>query len=429
MRINGKKINVESLFIISIIFCLALENFKLFDVLGASIKPIHLIAILAFLYCAAFRAITVKKIVLTVLFWAIPLCPLYRINDKLEFFKTYVIYVIMVVFIVFVLPHLKKTFCENPEMYLKLFNIVIFVLAILGIAQFITMNFMGFDFLKGIFGPFLAVAQATDSQGSGFQRAISLFSEPSYFGWVLDIALAVNLVMLKKRKSIKRILLIATIIVAIFATMSSSAFWITAVILLVHFISIKKINVNMIFIALAGVVVVGFVVAIFDFSFLTKSMSRLFTEMGVEGTSGNGRLVYPVEYVGAVLKEFPFFGRGMGQEGDADIISRIVGRETNVHNSIFGVVGTFGLTAVFYIVWIIKQFFGSRYTKESRSDRILIFISITFMYLTTGAFLAFDTLVFTIVAILILSSMETKQIENAERIEKQSENISNCSNL
>lgn len=409
MSINGKKINVSGLFVVALIICLALENFRLFTFLGASIKPIHLIALLSAIYFAFFRGVSVKKMVGVIAFLAIPLLPFYRINDQLEFIKTYAIYTIMVLFMVFAFPYLKDEFKEGSKAYLKLFNFVMAVLAVLGIAQFITMNFFGFDFLKGIFGPFLAVAQATDSQGSGFERAISLFSEPSYFGWVLDIALAVNLVLLKKEKTPKRILLIATIFVAIICTMSSSAFWITAVIIVAYLISIKKINVNTVFIAIAAVLVIIFVVAVVDLSFLTNSMSRIFKEIGTEGTSGNGRFVYPFEYTKAVLSEFPLFGRGIGQEGDVDIIGRLVGTK-NVHNSIFNVVATFGLTSAFYIVWFIKQFFGSRYTKESRSDRILIFLSIFFMYLTTGAFMAFDTFVFTIVAILFLANMGVNQL-------------------
>ena len=91
MSINGKKINVSGLFVVALIICLALENFRLFTFLGASIKPIHLIALLSAIYFAFFRGVSVKKMVGVIAFLAIPLLPFYRINDQLEFIKTYAI--------------------------------------------------------------------------------------------------------------------------------------------------------------------------------------------------------------------------------------------------------------------------------------------------------------------------------------------------
>ena len=413
MNINGKKINVGGIFIVLIIISLALENFKLFTVMDAAFKPIQIVAFFAVIYFALFRGISAKKIVGAILFLVIPLLPLYRIDDQREFIKSYAIYAIIVLFVVFALPHLKEEFKKSSQSYIGVFNVVIMVVSVLGIAQFITMNLFGFDFLDGIFGSFLAVAQATHAQGSNFYRAISLFSEPSYFGWVLGVALAINLVLLKKEKTPKRIVTIVVILIAILTTMSSSAFWITAMIFFVYLVSIKKINVNTVFIAIAGVLAIILAIALFDFSFLVNSMSRLFKEIGVETSSGYFRLIYPIDYVKVVLTEFPLFGRGLGQTGDADIIGKIVGNH-GVHNSLFGVVGIFGFTSVFYIVWLVKQFFGSKFDKFTRADRILLFASTIGMYASTGAAVSFDTFIFTTIIMLILSACEPKKEEEKE---------------
>lgn len=404
MRINGKKVNVEAIFVVLIIISLALENFKLFTVMEAAFKPIQIIALLAAIYCAMFNAITVKKIMYTIFFLAVPLCPLYRISDKQEFLKTYVIYAIIVLFVIYALPSLKNEFKERAQGYLKLFNFVIAVLAVLGIVQFILMNFFGVMFLEGIFGAFQFHFSATTMQ-SGFYRAYSLFHEPSYFGWVLDIALVVNLVTLGKKPSVEKILFIVLIIVTTLLTISSSALWIMAIILVAYLLSIRKINLNMVLGALAVLGVLVIIVAFVDFSFITSSMTRLFRELNTENTSGYERITAPMEYVKATMENYPLFGRGMGQEGDVDKVGTI-GLYTAVNNSVFGSLVIFGLSAIVYYIWLAKQFFGSEFSKKTRLKRILLFVSIFGMYFASGAFLSFDTFIFTTIIIFVLSITE-----------------------
>lgn len=427
MRINGKKINVEAIFIVLIIISLALENFRLFTILGASFKPIHAISAFAVVYCFLFHAIDVKKIMWTIAFLAIPLAPLYRISDKMEFFKTYVIYAIIVAFVCFALPHLKRTFCENPRMYLRAFNAVITVICLLGIVQFVLMNAFGIMFLKNVFGAFQFRYSATTMQ-SGFYRAYSLFHEPSYFGWVLDLALAINLVSLKKKPEPRKILFIVMLIITTILTISSSALWIMAIILVAYLFSIRKINLNMVFGALIVIGALVIIVAIVDFSFITSSMTRLFREINTENTSGYERITTPIEYVKATMQHYPLFGRGMGQEGEIDKVG-MIGMYTASNNSVFGAVVIFGLSSIAYYMWLIKQFFGTRFSKETRFSRILLFGAIAGMYFATGAFLAFDTFIFTTIVILILATMEEKNKKTDEEQETIDENINSDSVL
>ena len=425
MRINGKKINVEAVFIVLIIISLALENFRLFTIMGASFKPIQAIAALAVVYCFLFHAIDVKKIMWTIAFLAIPLAPLYRISDKTEFFKTYVIYAIIVVFVCFALPHLKKTFRENPKMYLSVFNTVITVLCILGIVQFILMNAFDIMFLEGIFGTFQFHFSATTIQ-SGFYRAYSLFHEPSYFGWVLDTALAINLIMLEKKPEPRKILFIIMLIITIILTISSSALWIMAMVLITYLFSIRKININMVIGALIVVGMLIVVVALIDVSFITNSMTRLFREINTENTSGYERITTPIEYIKATMQNYPLFGRGFGQEGEIDKVG-IIGRFPGVHNAVLGLIVTLGLSSIPYYIWVAKQFLGSKYSKETRVKRIILFAAILGMYFSTGAHISFDTFHFTTVVILILTSMETTNIESSENCEEQeNENEESC---
>lgn len=404
MRINGKKVNVEGIFIILIIISLVLENFKLFTILGASFKPVQAVSAFAVVYCFLFHAIDVKKIMWTIVFLAIPLAPLYRINDKMEFFKTYVIYAIIVTFVCFALPHLKKTFLDNPKVYLKVFNAVMAVVAILGIVQFILMNLFGIMFLENIYGAF-QFHNSSYGMESGFYRAYSLFHEPSFFGLALNIALAINLVTVGKEFSAKKIIFIIMLVIATIMTISSSAIWIMAAIFFVYFISIKKININMVFGVLIAIGVIVLIVALVDVSFIRNSMSRLFYETNNENTSAYERLVTPFDYIRATMQHYPVFGRGFGQIGNVDKVG-IYGNYVGVHNGVFALFVIFGLSSIPYYLWLVRQFFGAKYKRESRFNRIILFVAIFGMYFSTGSCISFDTFHFTTLVIFILSGLE-----------------------
>ncbi|MBQ4107958.1 MAG: hypothetical protein IJC80_01010 [Clostridia bacterium] len=412
MNFNIKKLSAEKIFISLIIVSMAFENFKLFTVLGAQFKPIQAVATLAVVYYFFIKPITFKKVAWALIFLLFPLAPLYRISDKMEFFKTYFIYTIIVFFVLFALPYLKDGFKKEASDYYGLFNNIIIILCLLGIVQFILMNAFGIMFLDGVFGRFQFHFNNYGRE-AGFYRAYSIFHEPSYFGWVLDIALAVNLVIKDEKEDKRKPLVLILIVATIVMTLSSSAIWIMAVILLVYFISIKRVSANAIIITpivLAGLV---FVVYLFDFSFVTETMERLFYEAEKEGTSAYERLKTPIEYIKATMEHYPLFGRGFGQEGEVDKVG-IIGRFEGVHNAVFGIITILGITSIFPYVWLFSQFFGRKYGKKQIMSRILLLIATIGMYFSTGASISFDTFVFTIIIIFFLSTIEIPKEEEIE---------------
>ena len=400
-----KNFKLEKFFIIAIIISLAFENFQLLEIAGGAFKPTQVIAILSIACIVLRRGIVRKSFMYCIAFLVIPLFPLYRINDMIEFLKTYLSYAIIVMFVCLVMPHLQKVFCTDFNKYLRCFNTVIAIVCVLGIVQFLMMNLFGIFFLDGVFGPF-EFHPNLYGQEAGMYRAFSLFHEPSYFGWVCDIALAINLAFKNDggQKEIKRYSLIALIITAIFMSLSSSAIWIMVILLALNLLMIKRANKTHTILALAGVVVLVFVVTIFDFSFVSDSMSRLFTETNVEGTSAYERLVTPFEYIKKTMENYPLFGRGMGQEGNVDAVG-IIGKYPGVHNSIFGAIVTLGLTAIAFYTWIVSRFFGKRFKKLFHKERILLFVSIFGMYFSTGAFISFDTFIFTAIILLFVGGI------------------------
>lgn len=411
MKFDLKKLSVEKIFISLIIISLAFENFKLFTVLGASFKPIHAITAVAILYYSLFKSITFKKVAGSLLFLVIPLLPFYRINDIREFIKTYVIYAMMVLFITIVLPYLKKDFQKNCSGYYRLFNNVIIILCILGIIQFIAMNILGVELFGDIFGSF-EYHKNFATQKSGLKRAFSLFHEPSYFGWVLDIALAINLVINDEREEKRKPFVLVLLVASILMTVSASAIWIMAIVLVIYLVSIRKISANALviapFIVIAGIALLY----LFDFSFVTESLERLFKEFNTENTATFERIKIPFEYVKATIDNYPVFGRGMGQEGMVDAVGKI-GNYTAVNNSIFGSIVIFGISAIAYYVWLVMQFFG-KYGRKNIVARVILSAVLFGMYFSTGAFLAFDTFIFLAIVLMFLSTMEKEREEETE---------------
>lgn len=406
MNFNIKKLSAEKIFISLIIISLAFENFRLFTVIGASFKPIHAITVLAILYFLLFKSITFKKVMGSLIFLVIPLLPFYRINDTREFMKTYVIYAMMVLFITLVLPHLKEEFKHNFSGYYRLFNNVIIILCILGIIQFIAMNILGVELFGNIFGSFEYHTNVA-TQKSGLQRAFSLFHEPSYFGWVLDIALAINLVINDEREEKRKPFVLVLLVASILMTVSASAIWIMAIVLVIYLVSIRKISANALviapFIVIAGIALLY----VFDFSFVTESLERLFKEIDTENTSTFERIKNPIEYVKATMQNYPVFGRGFGQEGYVDKIGKI-GNYVGVNNSIFGSFVTLGLSSVVYYAWLVMQFFG-KYGRKNIVARVILLFAIFGMYFATGAFLSFDTFIFLIIVLMFISTIQIEQ--------------------
>lgn len=406
MNFNIKKLSAEKIFISLIIVSLAFENFRLFTVLGASFKPIHAIAAVAIIYFIIFKTLTFKKVAGSLVFLAIPLLPLYRISDKGEFIKTYIIYAMMVLFIAFVLPHLKEEFKQDFSGYYRLFNNVIIILCVLGIIQFIAMNVFNYELFGNIFGSFEYHTNNATVK-SGISRAFSVFHEPSYFGWVLDIALAINLVIKDEGEEKRKPFILVLLVISIITTVSASAIWIMAIILVIYLVSIRKISANALLIT--PVILVGAIAAVyfFDLSFIRESMERLFREINTENTSTFERIKNPIEYVKATMQNYPIFGRGMGQEGDVDVVGKI-GNYTAVNNSIFGSFVIFGLSAIAYYIWLIMQFIG-KFGKEKILARVILLFALIGMYFSTGAFLAFDTFIFLAIILMFLSTIENKK--------------------
>ena len=391
----------------STIICIALENVKIISIAGTELKPIHFVLILAALYCMLVNPIPVKHFVWGVFFLLLPVFPIYRIGNVVEWAKSYVIYVIMCLFMLFAMKHFISEFRKDAKRYVRLMLNVIVVLEILGIIQFIMMNLFGVFFLQDFWGIFQFHPSQFGMSG-GLYRAYSLFYEPSFFAWVCNTSIAVCLFFDKGAISRNtKLFNIILSIVAVMCSLASSGIAITLVIFAVFVLVRSKNPLKIIGSVLVALMVVLLIAAFTD---LLAPLNRIFTEIKTPNTSGYERLVTPILYAKRTLEYFPLFGRGLGQEGNVDAVGKI-GLYTGVQNSVFGIVVWFGLSSLFFYVPAWK--YCMKRLKENRRWLILLAMIVS-IYASNGAFCSPDLFMFLVLLVAIGNSIPLENNLKAE---------------
>lgn len=376
-----------------LIVSVAFENLKVATILGAAIKPTHILAICFVALSMFSERIGKRDSLMGLAFLILPLLSLYRINDRTEWVKAYAIYVLLVSFLVLARKRFMLEFARDYHYYVRLLLFVIAFTQLLGIIQFVSMNLFGYFFLEGFFGQ-LQFHETMFGVQSGFYRAYSLYHEPSVFGWVTTTSIVIILYTdsstLTRRK--RRSLLILDL-VSIVMSISVSALAITIIVLSVY-VLIKKGN------ALnKSWYIMGLLVAAIMLSYYTNILGPLerFREISSKNTSGYERLISPLKYAQATIQIYPVFGRGLGQEGLVDLIGTI-GLYSAVNNSLFGIVVYFGLSSLFFLVPAIVL--AVRRIKQNRLW-LLILLNLLGMYASTGAFVSMDTFIILVLLIAV----------------------------
>ena len=393
-----------SLIVKCTIICIALENVKILSLAGAAIKPIHFVFGLAVVYCVVAKRVPIKHLALGAFFLVLPVFPVYRINDLGEWIKTYAIYAIICLFMTFAMRHFIEEFKRNSKKYVIMIVNTIAFLEVLGIIQFIAMNLFGIFLFQDFWGMFQFHHSQFGMSGNLY-RAYSLFYEPSVFAWVINTSITIclfadNSILSKRIKMLS----IVTSVAAILCTLTTTGIAITMVIFGVYLLT-KSRNPVKIITSLVGAGLL--VILIASFTDLLAPISRIFIEIQTPNTSGYERLVTPLLYVGETFKHFPLFGRGLGQEGEVDAVG-IIGRYASIHNSIFGIIAWFGLSALcFYIPALI---FCKKKIKENRRWVLLITMIIG-IYISNGAFCSLDLYMFLVLIVAVGSTISCAQTE------------------
>ena len=389
----------------STIFCIILENFKLFTIMGAAFKPIHIFIIAAIIYNILFAKFYIKDIICGLLFLVIPVLPLYRINDLDEWFKSYFIYVLIVGFMMTSMRSFVRAFKQDHAKYIRLFLYVVAFTQILGIIQFVCMNVFDYFFLENFWGRF-QFHPSQYGESNGLYRAYSLFLEPSFFAWVCNSALAVILFSNKDGLPKKqKIMFLVITVLSTLLTLSASGLVVMLALLFVYLV-IRSTNATKILASAVVALIAITLIAIF--TDLLKPLERISQELANEETSGYERWITPLIYIKETLINYPIFGRGLGQEGMVDKIG-IIGLYAGINNSLFGIVVWLGTTSLFYLIPAIT--YSIRQIKKNKLSLILI-INLLGIYASTGAWCSVDTFLFLILFVAIGAISKKQTVEN-----------------
>lgn len=395
IKFNSAKHRSFMRFLVSaLIVCVSLENLKVLDIIGAALKPVHFVMIIASAYCFMFKKKHATDIFVGMMFLIIPVFPLTRINDINEWFKSYMIYFIICVFMMTALRYVIAEMQLNYSYHLKLLVYIIAFVEVLGIIQFICMNFFGYFFLQNFWGSFQFHFNSF-GESNGFLRAYSLFHEPSFFALVCNTSLAILLFLNNDLFSTrKKVFLILLSLISVVCSIAVSGIVISMVLIVLYLLLKSKRPEKILF-----YLIIAFMafLAIWFFTDLLDPLDRIADELQTEGTSGYERMVTPFLYVEKVFEHYPIFGRGLGQEGDVDLIG-IIGRYTGIQNSLIGIVSTFGLSVLFFYIPAIV--YSIRKTKENRFWLILL-VNIIGIYASTGAWCSLDTFLFLVLTVAV----------------------------
>ena len=392
-----REMKLEKLLIKLTIICLPFINFQLFSLAGAGIKLMHVVFVLFILFSLGKIKFTFKNTSIFIFFIAFPTFQLIYINDFSEWIKTYVIYVMLMFFLCFLFKKYCLCFRTYKKELIKFFLNIMLITHILGIIQFGLMNAFGLFFLKDVFGPFQYSPNQFDSM-FGLYRAYSVFIEPSFFGWTINLSIAtllfVNKGLISPKQRLVRFFIAAF---ALLCTLSTTAIVFFILLLFIHLFTchdLRKYRLPVI------VTILVLFIILWRFTNLLAPLTRI-SSIAVVGSSGYERIVAPLNYVKAVMNTYPLLGRGLGQEGNVDFIGTI-GKFSGVHNALIGIIVNFGLSSlVFYIFFIAK---AVKKIAINKNALVMVF-AIVAMYASTGSYISFDSFFFSIVMFAIIEAI------------------------
>lgn len=397
----------SSILLIIMIIAIALENFKLINILGAPIKLTHLVFIVAIINSLYMRIVkkqfNLKHLTILLFFLILPLLPLYRVVNTTEFLKTYVIYIIMISFMSFSYLDFSKKINATYKIYIYLFLWVILLVQLLGIIQFVCMNYFGYFFLEGIWGDFQFHTSIYGMQ-FGMYRAYSIFHEPSFFGWISTTSFAICIYLKRKFYLInpKYYLFQCFNVIAVGVSLSASA---QLILLLIYGVLLLLEMKKPVKFFLLTIISCAALFILWKFTNVFDSLERIENEINTSETSGYERLNTPVQYMIATFENYPIFGRGLGQEGNIDAVG-VIGLYEGVHNSLFGIFVNLGLSAIILIVYFFQLFFKKI---KNNTEYLLLILALMGIYVSTGAYLSLDTFV-VLVFILLIGDLPKKGI-------------------
>lgn len=384
--------------IIMLPFCIILMNIKLFEV-GPAIKPAHFIVGIIILN-AILKKFKVNNLIVSLFYILVPLLSLSNIMSLKEFVQTFAIYIMSCFLLLISLQYykdidkasLKKMFI----IFFRAFNLTV----IYGIIQFLLANIFKNTSLYNNLGVF-QYHPHYDNRLYGFYRAASIYIEPSVFAWVCTTVFVIlyylrnNEIIKKEEYIFTEIMCISGVIVAISASGFLGSILIFLSILLTKNRSKEVVTLIVAILALSMILIFTYP-EFFDFLRLDEIMHK--------GTSGYGRFGQPLLAMMETIKMYPLTGRGLGQIG---VYNPELQYNIAIHNSLFGVFITFGMSALLYIIPIMYNTY--KYILNDKNT-LTLFVNIFYVFITTGSFLSLEIPVIYCLIVLAISYQQNNEI-------------------
>ena len=398
----------KSIIVSLLVILVYLENMQLVPILGTSLKPHHLVFIYAVLFVMLYKKYVSRvRTAIAIVALVLPMLPLYRISDQMEWVKSYVIWGIATIYFAWAFPWINEKFQENRTYYIKLFIYLALLIQTVSVIQFAIMNTTGNIFLRNLFGP-LQYIKPYVSTKNGIYRAFSVFHEPSVLGWVNSSALAVVLYTGKENLFSKKILVFFHILCAATMICSLSAVGMIGYLAVWSVYALNNAKNKKSFFG----IVIGIVVLIYlwNFTLILDPLRRITSEVDTVNTSGYERLNAPRQFALKTLRYYPFLGRGIGQSGDVDLVGTIstaISQEAN--NSLYQMIMNLGLSSIILVVIFVHSMLER--IKYDR-DYWLIAINVLVIFLSTGAYLSLDFAAVLNVLLLVYKGREVSDEED-----------------
>lgn len=351
-----------------------LINIQLFMLGAVALKPIHIFGFVFFIISNIQRP-SIKNIVKFFIVLLVVFLGYFNAIDKTEFWKSFILIFLGLGLLLFA-PNLISNFKVERKIRFFYFVFKSYVVIVLyGVIQFFAKNFLGSDFLYNNLGQF-QFHPHYENDLFGFSRATSIFYEPSVFAWVTNLIISILLIYQKKIGFSRKIFLVYLFIylLGLLVSLSSSGLLSLIVITLVYYVSVYGIRLKKI--VLFGPIFFGIVL-------LALPYLRL-SEIVTENTSGFNRVVFPFLNLLEVLKNYPFFGRALGQFGVED--NKLL-YDGVIHNSVYGLFISFGLSSLVLIAFAFHRFYT-----HLKSDLIwaVLWLNLLFIFSSTGSFLSLE---------------------------------------
>lgn len=375
-----------------IFFSVVLFNLRISSIFGRGILITEVLILIAIVMNC--RNMLNLKLLLVLIFLAsVPLLSLFYVSNYTDFIKSYLQYLLYVLFICVICT------VEARSKYFVAFNNGGVILVAFGFVQFVVRGLSISKYRMLVHNPYGNYAFSSvlgESFVGGIPRVNSLLYEPSIFGLLCIVMIAIEIFMSRRTNEYRkwRLSLFAAGVLMSGSILAYSGLMMFGIVL--AFSKLQSVG----GLLLRVILVIGMSCIVFSDYFLRRA-----NEVFIAGTSGYYRIVAPIKLIADRVGDGDYFGIGLGQleniltsnQYNYMLKQSYTGLRmgTTIDNVLFMLILTFGIGFLPMLILFLSRAF-----QNTNRDNIYVLISFVLVSFSTGGF---NFIYFNIVlAILIL---------------------------